>query len=120
VPSARSGLQRSGLLVLGVLAACVAVAAVDLPGRPQTLCLLRAATGVPCPLCGTTTAAVAVGSGRPLAALSASPLAVLAGAALVALPLVPAAARQRLTAHRTAVVLAALGLSQLWQLVRLT
>jgi hypothetical protein len=100
--------------------ACVAVAAVDLPGRPQTLCLLRAATGVPCPLCGTTTAAVAVGQGRPLAALAASPLAVLAAAALLVLPLVPAAARRCLAPHRATAVLAALALSQLWQLARLT
>lgn len=116
---ARSALLRSGALLLGGLAACLAVAAVDLPGRPQTLCLLRAATGVPCPLCGTTTAAVAVGQGRPLAALSASPLAVLGTAALLALPHLPAAVRRRVVLHRTAAVLTALGLSQLWQLARL-
>jgi hypothetical protein len=74
---------------------------------------------VPCPLCGGTTAAVALGQGRLLAALAANPLVVLAGALLVALPLVPAAALRRLAVHRTAVALSALAAGQLWQLVRL-
>lgn len=114
--AARTSLLRCGLLLL----AAALVAAVDLPGRPQTLCLLRAATGVPCPLCGGTTAAVAVGSGRPLAALAASPLVVLGAAALIVLPLLPRTTRQRLDAHRTALLLTALGAGQGWQLLRLT
>lgn len=112
----RTSLIRSCLLVL----AAALVAAVDLPGRPQTLCLLRAATGVPCPLCGGTTAAVAVGQGRLLGAAAASPLVVLGALTLVVMPLLPRTARQRLDAHRTALLLTALGAGEGWQLLRLT
>lgn len=59
-----------------MLAVVAAVAAVHLRHRPPTLCLLRAVTGVPCPFCGGTTAAVDLGHGRLVDALRASPLAV--------------------------------------------
>ena len=45
----------------------------ELPG-----CAFRAITGVPCPTCGTTHAAVALLHGRLLAAFAANPLAALA------------------------------------------
>lgn len=111
-------IARAGLVLTGLLLACLALAAVQLTGRPPTLCLLRAATGLPCPLCGSTSAAVALGSGRPLAALAASPLAVLGSAALVVAPLAPAALRARVAASRTPLVLSALALSEAWQLAR--
>jgi hypothetical protein len=115
----RSPAVRVALVVAGLLLACLALASVQLTGRPATLCLLRAVTGVPCPLCGSTTAAVELGAGRPLAALAASPLAVLGGAALALAPLAPSALRDRVAARRTPLVLTALGLGELWQLARL-
>ncbi len=47
-------------------------------------CWFRAVTGIPCPTCGTTHAALALLDGRPLAALAANPLATLAGLAFLA------------------------------------
>lgn len=112
---------RSCLLRLVlVLAAALAVAAVDLPGRPQTLCLLRAATGLPCPLCGGTTAVVAIGQGRPLAALAASPLVTLGAAVLLLAPAAPAGLRGLFVRHRFRLVLTALVAGEAWQLTRLT
>ncbi len=64
-------------------AAAFALAAVRIPGRPHSLCMLRAATGIPCPMCGGTTAAVRVGQGHLVAALAASPLAVIGALVLV-------------------------------------
>ena len=98
------------------------VARVHLPGRPATVCLLRAVTGVPCPFCGGTTAAVEVGSGNLLDAVRASPLAVAAAPVVVALP----ALRDRLHDLRGRLPVwsgfAALGVvlaaSELWQLHR--
>lgn len=46
-------------------------------------CPFRSLTGVPCPTCGTTHAALAVLHGRPLQALAANPLAALAGAVFI-------------------------------------
>jgi hypothetical protein len=78
----RSSVTRGAVL----LAAAVALALLHLPWRPRTVCLLRAVTGIPCPLCGGTTAAVQVGRGDLLLALQASPLAVLGAAAFVTAP----------------------------------
>lgn len=47
-------------------------------------CLLKTFTGVPCPACGTTRAALALASGHPAAALRWNPLGALALVALVA------------------------------------
>ena len=47
-------------------------------------CPFRAITGVPCPTCGSTHAAVALMHGRLGAALAANPLATLAGIAFLA------------------------------------
>ena len=54
-----------------------------MPGRPHTVCLLRAVTGIPCPLCGGTTAAVRVGQGDLRAALTANPVVVIGALVLV-------------------------------------
>jgi hypothetical protein len=78
----RSSVTRGAVL----LAAAVALALLHLPWRPRTVCLLRAVTGIPCPMCGGTTAAVQVGRGDLLGALRASPLAVLGATAFVAAP----------------------------------
>ena len=82
-PRLRSAATRGVVL----LAAAVALALLHLPWRPRTVCLLRAATGIPCPLCGGTTAAVHVGCGDLLGGLRASPLAVLGALAFVTTPL---------------------------------
>lgn len=64
-------------------AAAVALALVRLPWRPHTVCLLRATTGIPCPLCGGTTAGVRVGQGRIVAALQANPVVVVGAVVLI-------------------------------------
>lgn len=64
-------------------AGAVALAVLRLPGRPHTVCPLRALTGIPCPFCGGTTAAVRVGQGDVLAALAANPVVVIGALALV-------------------------------------
>lgn len=105
---------------LGLAAACVLLASVHLPGRPTTLCLVRATTGVPCPLCGGTTAAVALGSFDLRAALRANPFAVVIGPLLVAGPLGVARRWQVLPYRaRTLVIGAVLISSELWQLHRI-
>lgn len=107
---------RAALLALGALG----LAAVQLPGRPATLCLLRGLTGVPCPFCGGTTAGVELGHGHLGGALAASPLALLGAVALVA---VGPAQRARLAGRvprRTRLTALALVLlaSWVWQLQR--
>lgn len=98
-----------------LLAAAVVVAHLHVPGRPPTLCTLRALTGVPCPFCGGTTAAAAIGHGHLLAALRASPLAVLGAPVVAALPMW----RGRLPRGLAVGALTlALALSEMWQLAR--
>lgn len=60
-----------------------------LPGNPRLPCPLRAATGVPCPFCGCTTAIEAVMHASPRSAVAASPLGVLAAAFAVFLVVRP-------------------------------
>jgi hypothetical protein len=73
---ARQPLARVGLGYLFIAVVAVALAAIHVR-RPATVCLLRSVTGVPCPFCGGTTAAVDLGRGHLAAGLSASPLAML-------------------------------------------
>lgn len=104
---------------LGLAVACALLAAVHLPNRPATLCLVRATTGLPCPLCGGTTAAVALGSLDPVGALRANPFAVVVGFLVVAGPLGVARGWARLPYRaRTAVISTVLIGSELWQLHR--
>ena len=84
--TAALGVVRRAGAFAGV-AAAVGVAGAVLPWRPATLCLLRAATGVPCPVCGTTTAAVHLAGGDVAGALAANPVTVLGAVALVLAPL---------------------------------
>lgn len=74
---------RAAVLAGGV----VALAALRVP-RPPTLCVLRETTGIPCPLCGFTTAAVHLGRADLAGAAAASPLAVAVCAGFVLAPLV--------------------------------
>jgi len=116
--TARLALPRIGVRVAVLAALVVALAAVHVR-RPQTFCLLRATTGVPCPFCGGTTAAVDLGKGRLSAALAASPLGIAMLAAWPALGIVRAP--QWWWRHRSRlvpVVLGALVLAEIWQLYR--
>lgn len=95
--------------------------------RPSTLCLLRATTGIPCPFCGFTTAAVHLGHADLGAALAASPLAV---ATCIGFVLAPFIRRSRLASHWRAMpprwrqvvpvtaILTILAASEIWQLAR--
>lgn len=104
-------------------AAAVALAAVRIPGRPHTVCLLRATTGLPCPFCGGTTAAADVGRAHLGQAMGANPLVVL-GALAVVLAATPwgrrALAAWRALPPATRVVLGGTVLlaGECWQLVR--
>lgn len=75
----RLAVVATGTLFLGLLR-------IHRPPSLATVCILRAVTGVPCPLCGTTTAAVRLGRGNVLGALAANPVTVLAGGLLVLAP----------------------------------
>jgi uncharacterized membrane protein YqjE len=113
--------EQLGLAGLGAAGAAAAYQAA-LGGHGLWLpCPLRTLTGIPCPLCGMTTAATALASGDLGAALAANPFALLlAGFTLVmavlmvgrAVGLVPAAAQwpasRRRQSYRVAAVLAVL------------
>ena len=115
--------RRPGLLAwwpgAAMAAGCLVLAATPITDKPHPLCLLRAVTGIPCPLCGGTTAAVALGRFDLLGALAANPFAVLVGA-LVALGPLGLARRWRDLPYRarTLVLGAVLISSELWQLHR--
>ncbi len=97
----------------------VVVGALHIPHRPATLCLFRELTGLPCPFCGGTTAAVRLGHADVTGALRASPLAV---GLLAAWPLLGAVRPprwwQQSRRSRWLVVAAVLIASEIWQLVR--
>jgi hypothetical protein len=95
----RPGSVPEQLGLAGLAAAGVAVAyQAALGGDGLALpCPLRTLTGVPCPLCGMTTAATSLASGDPGAALAANPFVlVLAGFTLVMAVLMAARAIGRL------------------------
>jgi len=70
-----------------VAAASVAAAWVHGHHDPGALCPLRRLTGVPCPLCGSTTVFMEAGAGHWVAALAASPVTVAAALVFLAAPL---------------------------------
>jgi hypothetical protein len=102
-------------------AAAVALGHLTHPDSTYVICPLRALTGLPCPLCGGTTAAAAVGRLRLGEALLASPFVLLA-ASLFAL--MPAAAGAGLwpkpgwTPYRRATLVGLVVGAELWQLGR--
>jgi len=107
-------------------AAALALANLHLAGRPTTLCPLRALTGVPCPFCGGTTAAVKLGHFDLLGALRANPFIVLGAVVIAATPAVftfrsaRTVARWRAFSPRTIRVAIAVAVvcSEVWQLFR--
>lgn len=108
--AARLAVAAGGTLLLGALR-------IHRPSGYATLCPLRALTGIPCPVCGTTTALVRLGRGRVAGALAASPLAVVA---LVALVLFPAYAGRVRVPHRALpwLLTCAIAFAWTWQLAR--
>jgi hypothetical protein len=113
------GLRLTGGRVAAMGLAALALASLHLPGRPSTLCVLRAVTGIPCPLCGGTTAAVQVGRGDLLGALRASPFALLGAAAFALWPLAPRAVARWTTAHTVPLAVGVLTFAEAWQIHRL-
>lgn len=86
----------------------------EIPGYPGVTCPLRAATGVPCPLCGLTTSLRALLALDPATSLALSPL----GAAVVGGGLVALRMRGRPLTLPRASIAATLGLSWIVQLLR--
>ncbi|MCU1623060.1 MAG: hypothetical protein JWL79_1905 [Frankiales bacterium] len=107
----RTTLGRGGLL----LAAAAGLALLHVR-RPGSLCLLRTVTGIPCPLCGGTTAAVHVGRGDLAGGLRASPLAVLGAVAFAGRPLMHLP--QLSSRHVWLLILTVAAASELYQLGR--
>ncbi|MFC8720351.1 DUF2752 domain-containing protein [Kitasatospora sp. NPDC057198] len=103
-------------LVAGAAAGVAAVYDVHDPG---VLCPLRLLTGVPCPLCGSTTVFIEAGRGHWGAALLANPVAVLAAVALVCGPLGAGRLRSLSYRGRTLLAGAALVSAWAWEVVRL-
>jgi Protein of unknown function (DUF2752) len=104
------------LALVGV--ATVALGALHLKHRPATLCVFREVTGIPCPFCGGTTAAVQLGHGNVAGALAASPLAVLL---LVTWPFLEALHPLKYWHSRRVrwiLIGSALIVAEVWQLVR--
>lgn len=75
---------------LALIAACAGAAGwVHEHHDPGVLCPLRRITGVPCPLCGSTTVFMAAGSGHWQHVLTANPFTALATLFFLAAPLSP-------------------------------
>jgi hypothetical protein len=89
---------------------------------PGALCPLRRLTGLPCPMCGSTTVFMEAGAGHWGAALTANPFTVLSFLAFLAVPLAridPVTVWARMPARpRFALLGVVLALSWLWQLHR--
>jgi Protein of unknown function (DUF2752) len=88
----RSVPEQLGLAGLGAAAASLVYPAASHATGINLPCPLRTFTGVPCPLCGMTTAATSLAAGDPRAALAANPF-VLLLAGLTAAMVVLVAAR---------------------------
>jgi len=95
----------------GVLA--LALAELHATDDPGVLCPLRRLTGVPCPVCGSTTVFMELGAGHPGAAIAANPVTVLVGNGAVGGWWWRQPARRRNT-----VIGVAAAVSWLWQLHR--
>jgi hypothetical protein len=125
-PASRAGIRSSGQRVAAGAVAALAVANLHVPGRPATLCPFRAFTGLPCPFCGGTTAAVKLGHFDLLGALRANPVIVLGAIVIATLPAVLAFRSSRPVARRFALsprtikvaIAVTVVFSEVWQLFR--
>jgi Protein of unknown function (DUF2752) len=99
-------------------AVTIGLGALHLRHRPTTLCLFRELTGIPCPFCGGTTAAVRLGHGNLGGALAASPLAVAMVATWPLLGRIRAPAWWQRRRHRWLVIGSILVAAEVWQLAR--
>ncbi|MGW6914969.1 DUF2752 domain-containing protein [Kitasatospora sp. NPDC054939] len=116
----KGGLLRVLLRGLAAATAAAGVAAVHDVHDPGVLCPLRRLTGVPCPVCGSTTVFIEAGHGRWDAALAANPVTVAALAALLVAPLGPGRWWwQQTNGRRNALLGGALAAAWVWQLHRL-
>lgn len=114
---------RSCVGRLALASGCSIVAAwVHTHHDPGALCPLRRLTGVPCPVCGSTTVFMEAGAGHWTAALAANPFTVLAFLVFLGAPLAginPTSSWARMPAARRNVLLGVvLALSWIWQLHR--
>ena len=120
----RAALRRSAVRagVLGSSAVVLSTLQHLDPQRRLFVCPLRALTGIPCPLCGGTTAAISLARLDIREALLASPLAVIGGLVVVIAPLMFAVRRTRPLSGpvRTAIAATVLAAAQVWQLIRLS
>jgi hypothetical protein len=110
-------LLRAGLLAIVALG----VARLHAAYQPGVLCPLRRLTGVPCPMCGSTSAFVELGHGRLLAAWAAQPFTMAVTFFLVAAPKAFSLAYRQILARPRLALSCAAGLaaaSWLYQLVR--
>jgi Protein of unknown function (DUF2752) len=125
----RSGVSKT--VLRGSLSAGIALglAHLKIAGRTSTVCPLRALTGIPCPVCGGTTAAVRLGHLDVIGALRANPFVLLGGLGVVLAPAIlgvtgsrtdawSARARGKLTTIAVVGTALFVALSELWQLVR--
>jgi hypothetical protein len=126
VPASRAGFRTSGQRVAIGAVAALALANLHVTGRPATLCPFRAMTGLPCPFCGGTTAAVKLGHFDVLGALQANPVIVLGAVVVATMPAVLAFRSSRTVARwpaltrttiRVAIAIAVV-FSEVWQLFR--
>lgn len=112
---------RAGRIVasryLAMVAVVVLLAAMHVR-RPATLCLFRATTGIPCPFCGGTTAAVRLGHADLRGAVAASPLALLMLGAWPFLGVVRGPSWWRIRAIRWSLIGVVLVSAEVWQLLR--
>lgn len=113
-------LLRTAVRLGGLGAVAVFLANLHLPWRPRTLCLLREFTGIPCPFCGTTTAAVHAGHLDVVGALMANPFVLVVTAIIATAPLTGALRRWDALSGRGRVLacVALLLASEIWQLFR--
>ena len=81
-----SGVKAVGLRTGVIAAAALAAAQLHQHADPGVLCPLRRLTGVPCPLCGSTTVFMQAGAGNWGAAVTANPFTVLAVLMLLLYP----------------------------------
>lgn len=96
----------------------LALASLHLRHRPASLCVLRTVTGVPCPFCGGTTAAVRLGHADLRGSLAASPIAAPMMALWPLLGVVRSPTWWQPRRVRWTAIIAVLAVAEVWQLAR--